>query len=72
MAFLPAFLTLSKYFGCYDQKANDGTIKLIILGVGIVTMMIPNYYYSPKRIKKINDKYSSESKLWGNLKLAFV
>lgn len=72
MAFLPAFLTLSKYFGCYDQKANDGTIKLIILGVGIVSTMISNFYFSPQRIKKINDKYSSESKLWGNLKLAFV
>jgi hypothetical protein len=72
MAFLPAFLTLSKYFGCYDQKANDGTIKLFILGVGIVVTMISNFYYSPQRIKKINNKYSSESKLLGNLKFAFV
>jgi hypothetical protein len=35
-------------------------------------MMIPNFYYSPRRVKKINDNYSSESKLRGNLKLAFI
>lgn len=66
-------LTLSKYFfGCYDQKANDGIIKLIILVIGLVVMIIPSFYYSPHRIKAINDKYSRESKWLGNLKLVFI
>ena len=73
MAFFPTCLTLSKYFfGCYDQKANEGTIKLIILAVGITLMIIVNFYFSPQRIKRICGKYSSESKLLGNFKLIFI
>jgi len=73
LSILPTCLTLSKYFfGCYDQKANEGTIKLIILVVGLTVMMIPNFYYSPQRIKRINDIYSNESKLFGNLKLILI
>lgn len=73
MAFFPTCLTLSKYFfGCYDQTANEGTIKLIILVVGIVIMILANFYFSSQRIKRINGKYSNESKLSGKLKLTLI
>jgi len=70
---MPAALTLSKYFfGCYDSKANDGSIKIILSAVVLLVWMANSFYYSPQRIKKINDRYSNESKLWGNLKLTFI
>lgn len=71
--FMPVTLTLSKYFfGCYDSKGNDGAIKIVLSAVVLLVWVINSFYYSPQRIKKINDKYSNESKLWGNLKLALV
>jgi len=73
LALLPTCLTLSKYlFGCYNQDANDGIIKLIILVVGITVMMVPNLYYSAQRVKKISDKYSSESRIVGNVKMILI
>jgi len=70
---MPVALTLSKYFfGCYDSEGNDGAIKIILSAVVLLVWVVNSFYYSPQRIKKINDKYSSESKLWGNLKLTFV
>lgn len=73
LAFMPVVLTLSLYiFGCYDSKANDGAIKIILSAVVVLVWIANSLYYSPQRIKRITDKYSSESKLWGNLKLAFI
>lgn len=70
---MPIVLTLCKYFfGCYDSKANDGTIKIILSAVVLLVWMVNSFYYSPNRIKKINDKYSNDSKRWGNLKLIFA
>jgi len=71
--FMPAVLTLSKYFfGCYDSNTNDGTIKIILSVVVVLVWAGNSFYYSPQRIKKINDRYSSESKVWGNLKLILI
>ncbi|MBX2901903.1 MAG: hypothetical protein KF775_19820 [Cyclobacteriaceae bacterium] len=73
IAFLPSVLTLSKYFfGCYNQNENDGTIKVIILGVSVLVMVLTNFYYSPSKVKKLSDKYSGESKLQGNIKLVLI
>lgn len=72
VAFLPACLTLLKYFwGCYDRESNDGTIKFVVLAIAVVLMMITSFYYSPNRIRKLNEKYSAESGSWRNLKLIF-
>jgi succinate dehydrogenase hydrophobic anchor subunit len=73
IAFLPSVLTLSKYFfGCYNLKESDGTVKAIILGVSILIMLLTNFYYSESRVNQLVEKYSRESKLQGNLKLFFI
>ena len=73
LAFMSVILTLSKYyFRCYDIQANDGTIKIVLSAIVIVTWMAVSFYYSPQRIKRITDRYSGESKVWGNIKLLFI
>jgi amino acid permease len=73
LAFMPVILTLSKYyFGCYDIQANDSTIKIVLSSIVILVWIAISFYYSPQKIKRITDKYSGESKLWGNMKLLFI
>ena len=73
LAFMPLILTLSKYyFGCYDIQSDDGTIKIILSAIVILVWMTISFYYSPQRIKRITERYSGESKTWGNMKLLFV
>jgi hypothetical protein len=73
LAFMPVILTISKYyFGCYDTESNDGTIKIVLSAIVILVWMAISFYYSPKRIKRIADRHSGESRMWGNLKLLFI
>lgn len=71
--FMPASLTLSKYFfGCYDIKANDLTVKIILSIIVLLVMTVTNFYYTPNRVEKLLDKYSGEPKLQRNLKLFLI
>jgi len=73
LVLLPAALTLSKFFfGCYNQQVNDGTIKIFLSVFALLVWGANSLYYSPDRIRKINEKYSSESRLQGNLKLILI
>ena len=73
LAFFPSCLTLLKYFwGCYDYRSNRVLINFLILGVAFVVMALINFYYSPNRVKKLNEKYSRELNRRGNIKLILI
>jgi hypothetical protein len=70
---MPASLTLSRYFfGCYDTKANDLAIKLILSVIVLLIWFMTSRYYKPTKVKELWDKYSGESKLHGNVKLFLI
>ena len=69
----PIVLTLSRFFfGCYDQNELDGMIKLILLVPSLAIMLLSDFYYSEEKVKRIQAKYSGESKSETIIKLILI
>lgn len=69
----PVGLTLSRFFfGCYDQKAIDGTIKVIMLLPAVAIVLLSDFYFSDERVRRIQAQYSGETKLKAITKLISI
>jgi hypothetical protein len=75
MIFLPIVFTLLRYhFGCsaYQEVVNGSMLKLVFSVVVVLVMIANNYYYSPSKIRKLQEKYLREPKARANLRLFFI